>query len=182
MGDGGEHLLMNSILTGANALDAIGVHRYSMSSRVFLPRSRNCAAGGRTVLLASWRALSATTGDWSRHRASLDGAHWEGRVCRHRAFVGRSAAEPERSDDHTGEHQKDPVAACYRFNLRDDQARRVEGLGQQQLSDCGKPRRRVVVQASRRLLALLDAPQGFRFPCPPCASPGLWPRSQNPGR
>ena len=29
--------------------------------------------------------------------------------------------------------KKDPVAACYKFNLRDDQAHRVEGLGQQQL-------------------------------------------------
>ena len=29
--------------------------------------------------------------------------------------------------------KKDPVAACYQFNLRDDQAHRVEGLGQQQL-------------------------------------------------
>ena len=29
--------------------------------------------------------------------------------------------------------KNDPVAACYRFSLRDDQARRVEGMGLQQL-------------------------------------------------
>ena len=75
--------------------------------------------------------------------------------------------------------KRDPVAACYRFNLRDDQAQQVEGLGQQQLQAI------VANRGEDSLFKLRDdfwpLLQGCRFPCPPCASPGLWPQSQNPG-
>ena len=82
MGRVPEQLLTNIIVVGAFALDATGIHRYSVFSRVSLPRSKP-AGWSHGSLCLPWRnTLSATTGDWSRYRASLDGAHWEGRICR----------------------------------------------------------------------------------------------------
>src|ERR1700682_5953509 len=64
--------------------------------------------GGRTVLLASPRAPRSpqplAAGLATAPRAM--GLTGRDEYVEHRAFVGRSAAEPERSDDHTGEHKK----------------------------------------------------------------------------
>ena len=97
--------------------------------------------------------------------------------------VGRSAVEPERPDDHTGEHQKGSPAACYKFNLRDDQAHRVEGLGLHQLqaivANCGQES---LFQLRDDFWQLLDAPPVSRVPWPRCTNPRLGPRSPDPGR
>lgn len=61
--------------------------------------------------------------------------------------------------------KKDPVAACFKFNLSAAQAQRVEGLGQQQLQAI------VANRADQSLFKLrddfwplLDAPLGLQVP------------------
>ena len=61
--------------------------------------------------------------------------------------------------------KKDPVAACYRFNLRDNQARRVEGLGQQQLQAIVANRGdESLFELRGDFWPLLDAPPGLHVP------------------
>jgi len=61
--------------------------------------------------------------------------------------------------------KRDPVAACYRFNLRDDQAQRVEGLGQQQLQAIVANRgEESLVKLRDDFWPLLDAPPGLQVP------------------
>lgn len=61
--------------------------------------------------------------------------------------------------------RKDPPAACYKFNLRDDQAHRVEGLGLHQLqaivANCGQES---LFQLRDDFWQLLDAPPGLQGP------------------
>ena len=61
--------------------------------------------------------------------------------------------------------KKDPVAACYQFNLRDDQARRLEALGQQQLqaivANCVDES---LFKLRDDFWLLLDAPPGLQVP------------------
>ena len=85
--------------------------------------------------------------------------------------------------------KKDPVAACYRFNLRDDQARRVEGLGQQQLQAIVANRgNESLFKLRDDFWPLLDAPPGLHVPlatvrfggtAPPVAEP---PSAHDPSR
>jgi len=61
--------------------------------------------------------------------------------------------------------KRDPVAACYRFNLRDDQAQRVEGLGQQQLQAIVANRgEESLFNLRDNFWPLLDAPPGLQVP------------------
>ena len=61
--------------------------------------------------------------------------------------------------------KKDPVAACYRFNLRDDQAQRFEGLGQQQLQAIVANRGdESLFKLRDDFWPLLDAPLGLQVP------------------
>lgn len=59
--------------------------------------------------------------------------------------------------------RQDPVAACYKFNLSDTQARRVERLGQQQLqavvANCGDES---LFTLRDDFWHLLDAPPGLQ--------------------
>ena len=61
--------------------------------------------------------------------------------------------------------KKDPLAACYKFNLRDDQAHRVEGLGQQQLQAIVANRgQESLFKLRDDFWQLLDAPPGLQGP------------------
>jgi len=61
--------------------------------------------------------------------------------------------------------KKDPVAACYKFNLRDDQAHRVAGLGQQQLQAIVANRgHESLFNLRDDFWQLLDAPLGLQGP------------------
>jgi hypothetical protein len=61
--------------------------------------------------------------------------------------------------------KRDPVTACYRFNLRDDQAQRVEGLGQQQLQAIVANRgEESLFKLRDDFWPLLDAPPGLQVP------------------
>ena len=61
--------------------------------------------------------------------------------------------------------KRDPVAACYRFNLRDEQAQRVEGLGQQQLQAIVANRgEESLFKLRDDFWPLLDAPPGLQAP------------------
>ena len=61
--------------------------------------------------------------------------------------------------------KRDPVAACYRFNLRDEQAQRVEGLGQQQLQAIVANRGdESLFKLRDDFWPLLDAPPGLQVP------------------
>ena len=61
--------------------------------------------------------------------------------------------------------KRDPVTACYRFNLRDDQARRIAGLGQQQLQAIVANRGdESLFKLRDDFWALLDAPPGLHVP------------------
>ena len=61
--------------------------------------------------------------------------------------------------------KKDPVVACYQFNLRDDQARRLEALGQQQLQAVVANRGdESLFNLRDDFWPLLDAPPGLQGP------------------
>ena len=61
--------------------------------------------------------------------------------------------------------KKDPLAACYKFNLRDDQAHRVAGLGQQQLQAIVANRgHESLFNLRDDFWQLLDAPPGLQGP------------------
>jgi hypothetical protein len=61
--------------------------------------------------------------------------------------------------------KKDPVAACYKFNLSAAQAQRVEGLGQQQLQAIVANRgHESLFQFRADFWSLLDAPLGLQVP------------------
>ena len=61
--------------------------------------------------------------------------------------------------------KRDPVAACCRFNLRDDQARRIEDLGQQQLQAIVANRGdESLFKLRDDFWPLLDAPPGLQVP------------------
>ena len=69
--------------------------------------------------------------------------------------------------------KRDPVTACYRFNLRDDQARRIAGLGQQQLQAIVANRGDVSLFKLRDdFWPLLDAPPGLQVPLSTVRFPG----------
>ena len=61
--------------------------------------------------------------------------------------------------------KRDPMAACYRFNLRDDQAHRIEGLGLQQLQAIVANRgQESLFKLRDDFWPLLDAPPGLQGP------------------
>ena len=61
--------------------------------------------------------------------------------------------------------KKDPLAACYKFNLRDDQAHRIEGLGLQQLQAIVANRgQESLFKLRDDFWPLLDAPPGLQGP------------------
>jgi len=61
--------------------------------------------------------------------------------------------------------KQDPVAACYKFNLRDDQAHRVAGLGQQHLQAIVANRgHESLFNLRDDFWQLLDAPPGLQGP------------------
>jgi hypothetical protein len=69
--------------------------------------------------------------------------------------------------------KRDPVAACYRFNLRDDQAQQVEGLGQQQLQAIVANRgEESLFKLRDDFWPLLDAPPGLQLPLSIVRFPG----------
>ena len=61
--------------------------------------------------------------------------------------------------------KQDPVAACYQFNLRDDQARRLEALGHQHLQTIVANRgHESLFKIRDDFWPLLDAPPGLQGP------------------
>jgi hypothetical protein len=61
--------------------------------------------------------------------------------------------------------KKDPVAACYKFNLSADQAPRVEALGQEQLQAIVANRgHESLFKLREDFWQLLDAPPGLQGP------------------
>jgi hypothetical protein len=61
--------------------------------------------------------------------------------------------------------KKDPVAACYKFNLTDDQARRIEALGHQQLQAIVANRgHESLFKLREDFWQLLDVPPGLQGP------------------
>ena len=145
-----------------------------------LPRSKPAAGWSHSSSGLPWRkTLSATTGDWSRYRALLDGAHWEGRTMSNTVqlsdvqLLNLSVLMTIQASI-----KKDPVAACYKFNLRADQAHRVEGLGQQQLQAIVANRGHESLFNFATISGRCSMPSPVsRVPCRRCAWPRLGPPS-----
>ena len=161
-----EQLLQQIIRMGANALDVAVIRGYSVFSRLFLagcePAARGCKA-----LLASHdteccpRPLAIGVATAPRSMGLTWGTNMSNTV--HLSDVQLLNLSVLMTIQ--ASIKKDPVAACYRFNLMDDQARRVEGLGQQQLQAIVANRGdESLFKLRDDFWLLLDAPPGLQVP------------------
>ena len=148
---------------GAIALDDIEIEGYVVALRVVFCRSRDsvCAA-----VLLPWHADPSVYHRWrmeSLPRLAY-GAYMEGTKMSNVVhlsdvqLLNLSVLMTIQANI-----KNDPVAACYRFSLREEQARRVEGMGLQQLQAIVANRgNESLFNLREDFWQLLDAPLGLQ--------------------
>ena len=147
-------------------MTSLRINGYSVASRVFLAGSKP-DAGGHTFFFLPWHTTQfATMGDWgSLPRLALWGLLGGTDMSNTVHLSDVQLLNLSALMTIQASIKKDPVAACFKFNLSVAQAQRVEGLGQQQLQAIVANRAEESLFKLRDdFWPLLDAPLGLQVP------------------